>query len=254
MPWLLETIRATVFASDIKTLGLPDWRTLTGTPPSQTVNNSQADSTVEAGAYMGQWLTMGRARRASRGPGRADLILAVLNRTEVVPLEDPLEERIQPAAIGPFITEFPHFKKLAKRWLSIDSDVKRLALACTLWERTSSLDEALDIILPKIPLFKKVGDDKIIDFLIQLNLPRASPTNPLISINRLAQWSARNVEIAITTRRPMFSPPTIRAPRAQADIDVSTAGEAVIVGQQIPDYLEELAGMLVEIAERGHIP
>src|ERR1700730_253620 len=28
MPWLLETIRATAFAPDIKALRLPDWRTL----------------------------------------------------------------------------------------------------------------------------------------------------------------------------------------------------------------------------------
>jgi hypothetical protein len=253
MPWLLETIRATAFAPDIKALRLPDWRTLMGTPPSRTLNNPEADSTVEAGVFRGQWLTMGLARRPGRGPGRADLILAPLHPTVVVPLADPLQERIESAAIGPFTTDFPHFLELARRWLSIDNNIKRLALACTLWERTSTLDEALDIILRNVPSFKRIGDDRIVDFLIQLNLPRDSQDNPSISINRFAQWSARMVEIVLPTRNIMFQPPTIRYPRAQADLDISTAHEADFAGPQILGHLEELAGLLVEIATKGHI-
>ena len=197
---------------------------------------------------------MGLARRPGRGPGRADLILAPLHPTVVVPLADPLQERMEPAAIGPFTTNFPHFLELARRWLSIDNSVKRLALACTLWEHTSTLDEALDIILRSVPSFKKIGDDRIIDFLIQLNLPRDSRADPLISINRFAQWSARAVEIVLPTRNPMWRPPTIRSLRAQADLDISTAHEADFAGPRILGHLEELAGLLVEIAEEGHTP
>jgi hypothetical protein len=224
------------------------------TPPSETLNDPEADSTVEAGAFGGQLLTMGLARRPARGPGRADLILAPLHPTAVVPLADPLQERIEPAAIGPFTTSFPQFMELARRWLSTDTNVRRLALACTLWERASNPDDALDIVLHNVPSFKKVGDDRIIDFLIQLNLPRASRINPSISINRFGQWSARNVEIVLPTRNIMWRPPTIRSPRAQADLDISTANDADIPGRQIAEHLEELARMLVEIAEKGHTP
>ena len=254
MPWLLETIRATVFAPDIKALRLPDWRTLMHTPPSETLNNPEADSTVEAGAFGGQWLTMGLARRPGRGPGRADLILAPLNSTAVVPFADPLQERIEPAAIGPFTTSFPQFMELARRWLSTDTNVRRLALACTLWERASNLDDALDFVLRNVPSFEKVGDDRIFDFLIQLNLPRASRINPSISINRFGQWSVRIVELVLPTRNIMWRPPTIRSPRAQADLDISTPTEAEIAGRQIPDHLEELGRMLIEITEKGHTP
>src|SRR5438445_6819548 len=118
MPWLLETIRATVFAPDVKELRLPNWRTLMHAPPSETLNNLEADSTVEAGAFEGQWLTIGLARRPGRGPGRADLILAPLHPYAVVPLADPQQQRIEPTAIGPFTTTFPRFMELAGRWLS----------------------------------------------------------------------------------------------------------------------------------------
>jgi hypothetical protein len=126
-----------------------------------------------------------------------------------------------------------------------------LALACTLWERTSTSDEALNIILRNVPSFKKVDDDEITDFLLQLNRPRASQVNPSISINRFVQWSARMVEIVVPTRNIMFQPPTIRYPRAQADLDIGTAGDSRITGRQIPAYLEEIEKLLVKIVEKG---
>jgi len=251
MPWLLESIRATVFAPDIKAVGLLNWEALTQTPAAQTQLNREVDGVVEAGPYLGQWLTMGIARRPGLSPGRADLILAPRNRTVVVPL-DHLRERIEPAAIGPFMTNIGRFVELATKWLSTDANVKRLALACTLFERTDSPEQALDIILRNVPSFKKIGDDRIIDFLIQLNRPRTSRVNSSISINRFARWSARTVEIVLA---PLpIPPPTIRSERAQADFDISTGDEPDITGTQIPDHLEEIAELLVEIAEKGDTP
>ena len=254
MPWLIETIRATVFASDIKELGLSDWQALTGTRPHQTRHTPEADSTVEAGPFISHWLTMGLARRLGLGPGRADLILAISQQTVVVPLADPLQERIEPAAIGPFTTNFLPFIELAKRWLSTGSNVRRLAVACTLWDRASTPDEALDTILRNVRSFKKEPDDIIIDFLIRLNRPRKSQVNPSISINRLSQWSARTVEIVLPTRNIMFGPPKIVYWRAQADLDISTGDGADIPGLQIPVHLDEFAKLLIEIAEKGDIP
>jgi hypothetical protein len=252
MAWLLETIRATVFAPDIKALGLSDWQTLMKARPRQTRSNPEADSTLEAGPFGNHWLTIGLARRPSRGPGRADFILAPPQSTVVVPL-GPEQERIESAAIGPFTTTIPPFIEIARRWLSTDSHVTRLALACTLWERTSTYDEALDIVLRNVPSFKKVGDDRITDFLIQLNRPRTSRVNPSMTINRFAQWSARTVEILLTLR-PIFPPPIIRYTRAQTDLDIGTAGDSDMAGREIPVYLEEFRELLVEIAEKGDAP
>jgi hypothetical protein len=252
MPWLLETIRATVFAPDIKALGLSDWHNLTDTRPNQTQNLPETDGTVEAGPFMSHWLTMGIARRPGRGPGRADLVFSPTHPTVTVPLADPLQQRIEPAAIGPFNTNFQDFVKLARKWLSTDTNVRRLALSCTLWERTTTLDEALDIILHNVPSFKRAGDHRIVDFLIQINRPRDSRINPSISINRFVRWSARMVEIVVSPH--MFRPPRSLSPRAQADLDISTAGGADIAGRQIPVHLTELADLVVEIAEKGDTP
>jgi len=251
MPWLLESIRATVFAPDIRAVGLPTWESLVQRLPAQTQHNREVDGTVEAGPYDEQWLTMGVARRPGLGPGRADLILAPQNRAVVVPL-DPVTERIEPASIGPFTTKFAGFVELASRWLSTVTDVKRLALACTLFERTDTPEEALDIIFRKVPSFKTARNDRIVDFLIQLNRPRRSEVNSSIDINRFSRWSARTVEIVLS---PLpIPPPTVRSERAQADLDISTAGEIDIGRQQIPDYIDELARLLREVAEMGDIP
>jgi hypothetical protein len=250
MPWQLESIRATVIASDIKAVGLLNWKALTGIPAPQTQQNREVDGTVEAGPYTGHLLTMGVARRPGLGPGRADLILAPLSRTVTVPL-DPLRAREEPAAIGPFITHLEGFVVLANRWLQTVTNIRRLALACTLFERTESPEDALDIILRNVPSFNKVGDDPIIDLAIQLNRPRRSQVNSSIFINRFAQWSARTVEIVL---RPGLPPLTIRSERAQADLDISTPDRADITGSQVPYYLEEFAKLLVEIAEKGDTP
>jgi hypothetical protein len=251
MPWLLESIRATVFAPDIRAVGLPNWESLVQRPPAQTQNNREVDGTVEAGPYDEQWLTMGVARRPGLGPGRADLILAPQNRTVVVPL-DPVTERIEPASIGPFTTKFAGFVELATRWLSAVTNVRRLALACTLFERADTPEEALAIVLRNVRSFKTADDDRIVDFLIQLNRPQRSLVNSSIDINRFARWSARTVEMVLS---PLpIPPPTIRSERAQADLDISTVGEIDIGRQQIPDYIDELARLLREIAEMGDNP
>jgi hypothetical protein len=251
MPWLLESIRATVFAPDIRAVGLQNWESLVGRAPAQPRNNREIDGTIiEAGPYGGHSLTMGVAPRRGLGPGRADLILAPQNPTIVVPL-NAVTERIEPAAIGLFTTKFDGFVELATKWLSTVTNVKRLALACTLFERADTPEEALDVIFRNVRSFKTAGNDQILDFLVQLNRPRRSNVNSSIDINRFARWSARTVEIALS---PLPIPPPIRSERAQADLDVSTANEIDIGGQQIPDYIDELASLLREIAEMGDIP
>jgi len=237
MPWLLESIRATVFAPDIKAVGLLDWKALTGVPAPESQLNREVDGTVEAGPYMGHLLTMGLAGRPGLGPGRADLVLAPQSRTVTVPL-DPLRGRIEPAAIGPFVAAFEGFVVLANKWLQTVTNIRRLALACTL--------------LRNVPSFNKAGDNQIIDLLIQLNRPRRSRVNSSILINRFVRWSARTVEIVLS---PVpIPPPTIRSERAQADIDISTPDRTDITGSQIHEYLEEFARLLVEIAEEGDAP
>jgi hypothetical protein len=257
MPWLLETVRATVFASDVKLIGLLDWRALAErtpaiTEPDQTFNNPGDDSTVVSGSFKGHRLTMGLARRPFPGPGRADLILTIPQSAVLVPLSDR-RQRIEPAAIGPFTTSFPEFVTLATEWLSAAANIKRLAIACTLWERASTSDEALKIILSKVRSFKNDKDDRIADFLLQLNRPKASQVNPSLLINRFARWSTPVVELPFPGR-VRSPPPRIRSPRAQVDLDISTADGSNIADEQITAHLRELKQLIVGIAENGDTP
>jgi hypothetical protein len=209
MAWVLDTIRATVIAPDTKALALPKWQMLIGGSPLQ-VTTPAPGITVELGFVAGCRLTI------AEQPGRADLIAAAPPTT--LPMT-------RPASLGDLSLFLPGFMQITKKWLSnINTNVRRVALFCTIWEGTPTTEAALDNILSKLPSFKKDPGERILDFLLQINRPRPSVIDPRKEINRLVQWSARMVEIVTVPEAPWApQPPTIPYPRAQADIDINTA-------------------------------
>jgi hypothetical protein len=238
--WQLETVRATVFARDIAGLDLPNWQSFIG-PGREQVNNPSPGTTVEIGPYMGGTLTIGIAGRA----GRADLIL------RMPPTTLPLSHRANNFS-GAILEKLGG---IAKKWLSVNSNIARLALFATVWQGERTLDDALKTILAKIPSFGKGENEKIIDFFLQINRPRNSDVDGGIIINRLAQWSARMVEILALPGSiwAMTGPKMI--PRAQIDIDINTVERnAPISNDRIHAHLDEMAHWLVEIVEHGDRP
>jgi hypothetical protein len=75
MPWLLETLRATVIANDIEALGLPNWQTLSGSRPLQIVENPGTNATVEVIPFLDHRATIAHQL------GRADF--------SVIPFQPP---------------------------------------------------------------------------------------------------------------------------------------------------------------------
>lgn len=245
MAWRVETIRASVFVENVEALHLPDWQAVVGAAPERIVNNPQANQVVESGLFTGHLLTIGTSQQM----GRADFVWTSPQRALLTPMA-------QPPSIGDFTTSlFARFVELAKKWASPDINIQRLALACTLWEPAITVDDALSIILSKVPSFRKSDNERITDFLIQLNRPRQSKVNSEISINRLAQWSARIVElISFPAKSPIPQPPTVHYPRAQLDLDINTSLPGPILSRRVTDHLTELGELLIEIAEKGDTP
>jgi hypothetical protein len=245
MVWRLETIRASVFANDVAALDLPNWQALMGVPPNRILNNPSINQTIESGLLAGNVLTIGIGRQIHR----ADLIWAPPQGPSSVPMVEPL-------VLGEFTTTiFRQFVDLAKKWLSTSANVQRLGLACSLWESATTLEEALSIVLQKVPSFHKGENEQITDFSIQLNRPRQSSIGSPVSINRLARWSARIIEIVAIPAQPFMAQSSpLQYPRAQLDLDINTAGQTDIPGGRISDHLTELANLLTEISEKGDTP
>src|SRR5260221_8523802 len=102
MAWLLDTIRATVFAPDIKALSLPNWETLAGARRLQMTTPAPGMQ-LEIGLYRGYRLSLWE------GPGRADLIAAA--PFDTLPMTPP-------ASLGDLPQFSTEFLELTKRWLS----------------------------------------------------------------------------------------------------------------------------------------
>jgi len=236
MVWYLETIRATVLAPDIKALGLLKWQELVGGSQPERLNPAP-NTFLEQGFAEGFALTIGEQ------PGRADLIAAARQ----------LPTALFPAILGDLANFLPKFMKITKRWLSGSGSVKRLDVFSTIFEGAGTPDDALEALLPKIPSFKREPGEEIRDLFLQINRPRQSKTDPSKQINRFVQWSARI--ITIMAYPGMLRPPVFpRYPRAQADIDINTAEGSDIPNSLIAQYLDEMALLMLEIAQNGDTP
>jgi hypothetical protein len=143
---------------------------------------------------------------------------------------------------------------ITKRWLSRSNSVKRLAVFSSIFEGARTLEDALEAILTKVPSFKKKPGEKILDFLVQTNRPRKSTIDSSKDINRFVQWSARFIMISFPAFPNRPSIPPVPSPRAQADIDINTAGELDIPNSLIAPHLDEMASFMLEIAQNGDTP
>jgi hypothetical protein len=151
MAWLVETLRATVFADDIAALGLPNWQTLSGSPPLQIVNNPGANVTFEIAPFLNHRVTIGHQL------GRADLAVTPFQPPSQTPL-------ITPPSIGDMEMVISSFMELARKWLAIRASIKRFALFGVIWEGAATPEAALDIILTKVPSFTKQPVKKSVIF------------------------------------------------------------------------------------------
>ena len=112
----------------------------------------------------------------------------------------------------------------------------------------------MEAILEKVPSFKKKPNEKILDFLVQTNRPRKSTIDLSKDINRFVQWSVRFIMLSLPAFPNRPSIPPIPSPRAQADIDINTAGESDILNALIAEHLDEMALFMLELAQNGDTP
>jgi hypothetical protein len=260
MPWHLETIRATVLAPNIDGLGLLKWQELVQAPRVEH-RNPAPFTFIESGFNEDYALAI------SREPERADLMAAARQ----------LPTQLIPNTLGDLATFLPRFMEVIEKWVSHSEGVKRAALFCTIFQGDRSIEAALEVLLVKLPWlrhlpwFEKIPHEEIKDFLIQLNRPRKSKIDPSKSVNQFARWSVRTVTRMSTSPPFGTEPPlpfslspqaaaiqqarqTMPFYRAQAEIDINTAGGSDIPNAQIAQHFKEIASFMLELSESGGGP
>jgi hypothetical protein len=238
MAWEVETARATVFAPDVASLGLPSWQSITGASPLQTV--TRADGIEQQSGMYGRYqLAISKQR------SRADLVIGPAPRIGM---------SAGPISMGNLNDTMPTFKSISLKWMSPQQDVQRLALGAILWKSASSSRAALEQLVRLIPSFKLNTNDGIMDFALQINRPRESTAIPGIRINRVAIWQNATIHVIAINPAGEAPPPTPPFHRAQVTLDINTPDGASISHTQVGELLKEMQTILEEIPEKGDVP
>jgi len=100
-------------------------------------------------------------------------------------------------------------------------------------------------------------DDGISDFLYRINRPRVSRAIPALKVNRLATWTALAIHVyalAIPMSMTVQGQEMYSVTRVELDINTSPESTVEIMKVDLPNILDELVELSLEVAEKGDVP
>lgn len=237
--WQVESLRVTAFpvnTSDVSAKAI--WETCTDKEPDET--RIQRDGT--------------ETREAGHGNGRLFLVKQIDRldwRYHVQPGEgeDPPDYPI----IGSLDSELSVIVELAKTWIISESmiPIKRLAFAAVLLYPVESAEYGYEVLRTLLPT---VNHENIRDLNFQVNRPCESNALDGISINRLARWSVARFRFLATNLQVISSEDEKSACRLEFDINTSAKQTDAISPDSLPDLVDELVGIGLELSEKGDVP
>ena len=240
--WLSEVFRLTAFLQDDDVDFSSWWSQITGEEPSNRNSQPKIKVFQDEGPYAGGHLVMGKQ------PGRVDwlffpsfdLQLGVPDYRELLPFEKGQEV----------------FNEIAKRWLEISPELKRIAFGTILNHpvdnRTMGYSE-LSTYLPDVI----IDTENSSDFIYQINRRRPSKVIEGLVINRLSKWLVAIVEINRISIAPVNDLPNLKDKRyfSRVELDINTIQtyQNVLPKEKYYNIYNELVDLAVEIKEKGDV-
>ncbi len=241
--WHVETMRITVFPSDISAIDM------------QKVWNSAMDQEPDAIQYQKDVVD---AREVRFGNGR--MVLAKQPDKidwHYLSIQDRADSEQLPI-IGKLEEELNAFSELANRWfVSLDMlAIKRLAFGSVLLRPVNSVEEGNSILADLLPKMNLKGAR---DFNYQINRRRKSKVDPEIEVNRLSKWNVYSGQLVTVAVNPMqgqqITTTARRSMASRLELDINTFPERI--ASLPPNKLSEMFGELIdlglEISEEGDI-
>lgn len=237
--WKVESLRITAFPVDISDVSAEAiWETCTGKKPDET--RIQRDGT--------------ETREVGHGNGRLFLVKQ-LDRLDWRYHEQQEEGEYPPdyPIIGSLDSELNSFVELAKTWIISESmiPIKRLAFAAVLLFPVESAGNGYEVLRVFLPT---VNHENIKDLNFQVNRPRESNAVEGISINRLARWSVARFRFLATNLQMISSEDEKSACRLEFDVNTSVQQTSAFTPDSLPDLVDELVNIGLELSERGDVP
>jgi len=242
--WLVETVRATVFAEDVNVLRLNDWDQIAGAPPARKTWTPQSGhSSVGSLPEQGGVTMIVNVQNQ-----RADLIL-----TAPAPQGESSDTLPD---IGPLERSLDLLAEHCRAWLPTPrTDLARLAIGAILMHPAKDASHATQIILDWLPELKP--QKPVYDLSVQMNLPRQSRIVRELKINRLVQWQTPIIAtISVGLPTGPQGPITQRTVQvAQCTVDINTDPAVTHIGaQDVDTLLGECAELAVAIEQHGLKP
>ena len=160
--------------------------------------------------------------------------------------------------VGAVTAVLPRFVKAMQDWLREMPDLQptRIAVGAVLLEEVTGHDEGYERICAYLPFdFRSKGAS---DFTYRINRPRGTTLDiPELRINRLSTWSVavvQNIAVTLSSQSGPESRHIARGPYAcRLELDVNTAPDYAgkLPKEQLPEIVQELSDLCLEIAREG---
>ncbi len=237
--WLVESIRATIFAPAIdppQMQGL--WSKVTGEEPEAALAQAKKKLIQEEGPIAGGRLVVALA------PARADFVLGV---TETNSIDDL-------PVLGSF-EAVQAWATFAERWMTHLPDATRLAFGVVLLQRADSRIDGYTKLATSLPTIK-VDVEGSRDFFYQINRPRMTEMAVgSLLVNRLSKWTVARRALSFNSvggPKPITTAEdSDYAVRLELDISTPVEHETTWPAAQSFSVLKELIRLASEIGERG---
>ncbi len=239
--WQVESMRVTVFPSDVVPVEQSWWDDIIGVPAETVTSRSKA------GQYQAEGDFEARRLRLQIQPGRIDWSV-----TPIIKAEDELTP-----VLGPLPDVLTSLSKVVSPWLSLASEMKRLAFGATLLQPVENGPAGYALIQKYLHRLHPDLDGAS-DFFYQINRPRPSGTQvPGLRINRLMRWSVQVAQrMALTLGGGGAVTRNLGEETAcRLELDINTAPDfpGLLPAEHLTVILHEMMEFGREIAQKGDV-
>jgi hypothetical protein len=241
--WIAESLRLSLYSSEVIGLSEKDWSVLTGQDEAET------RQTVPGGGkrYSGRF-GPGQLMLAGFGT-RADVILSGLPA-------DQASETMEFSAVGAWDESRDFFVKATEAWLAqLSFPVVRLAFAPILLSETKDVVDSYEV-LKGLLQSVQVVPGKMRELIYRINWPQDSKSVPGLTLNRITSWSGIQANVMFlqvggTEAATMQGPPESFAVRLEMDHNTDQGHKQPFEKQQLLPIYNELVALARENAELG---
>ena len=242
--WQSQVLRLTAFPLQVlPSLEQSWWNDLVGEPPENSVSQPRKPMREDEGSFERGTLTL------KVGPKRIDwLYTARLH---------PEEETEEIPNTGNLPGPVERFLDLMRQWLPACPATKRLAFGAVLVQPVDNRASGYDLLNKYLHCVEVDGDST--DLLYRINRPRDSASGiTALRVNRLSSWSVMKVQRAlceISADEAIHEKigPESFACRLELDMNTQPEFENELPREHMPQLLDELINLGLEIASKGDV-